>query len=42
MDDLIYKIDGFVFDLEVEGYEYKEIAAALIEYVEISEEIQSV
>lgn len=39
MADLIFKIDGFVFDLEEEAYEFEEILAALREYVEISEEL---
>ena len=39
MAELIFKIDGFVFDLEEEGYDFQEIITAIIEYVEISEEV---
>ena len=39
MADLIFKIDGFVFDLEEEGYDFQEIVEAITEYIEISEEV---
>ena len=42
MADLIFKIDGAVFDLEQEGYEIDEILEALAEYLEISEELRHV
>ena len=42
MADLIFKIDGVVFDLEQEGYSEEEIFAALIEYLEIHEELKHV
>jgi len=42
MADLIYKIDGVVFDLEEEGYSFDEIVAALTEYLEIIEELEHV
>ena len=42
MADLIYKIDGFVFDLEEEGYSFDEIVDALTEYLEIIEELEHV
>lgn len=42
MAELIYKIDGVVFDLEEEGYSFDEIVAALVEYLEIVEELEHV
>ena len=39
MAELIYKIDGFVYDLEEEGYTTDEIFAALDEYLDIQEDI---
>ena len=42
MAELIYKIDGVVFDLEEEGYSFDEIVDALIEYLEIVEELEHV
>ena len=42
MADLIFKVDGFVFDLEQEGYEEEEIFSALQEYLEIHEELRHV
>lgn len=42
MADLIFKIDGLVFDLEQEGYSEDEIITAMIEYLEIFEELRHV
>ena len=42
MADLIFKVDGFVFDLEQEGYSEEEILRALKEYLEIFEELRHV
>ena len=42
MADLIFKIDGVVFDLEEEGYELDEILEAMLEYLEISRDLQHV
>jgi hypothetical protein len=42
MAELIYKIDGFVYDLEEEGYDTDEIFAALDEYLAIQEDLVNV
>ena len=42
MADLIYKVDGFVSDLEEEGYDIDEILDAFDEYLAIHEEIVNV
>jgi hypothetical protein len=39
MADLIYKVDGFVSDLEEEGYDIDEILDAFDEYLAITEDI---
>ena len=39
MAELIYKIDGFIYDLEEEGYDFDEIRQALTEYLEICEDV---
>lgn len=39
MADLIYKVDGFVSDLEEEGYEIDEILDTFEEYLSILEDI---
>ena len=40
MADLIFKIDGLVFELQHEGYTEDEIVAAMLEWLDIFEELQ--
>ena len=42
MADLIFKVDGVLFDLEQEGYSEEEILHALQEYLELFEELRHV
>lgn len=41
MADLIMRIDGFVCDLEDEGYDFTDILPVLREYVEIAEDLDA-
>lgn len=40
MADLIQKIDGFVFDLNEEGYSDDEVIDAMLEYIELIEDLR--
>ena len=42
MADLIFKIDGVVFDLEEEGYSFDDIIDAMEEYLELLDEFEHV
>lgn len=41
-NELIYKVDGFVYDLEEEGYSFDEILDAFCEYLDICEDLENV
>ena len=42
MADIIFKIDGVVFDLEEEGYSFEDIIMAMEEYLDLIEEFEHV
>lgn len=42
MADLIFKIDGVVFDLEEEGYSFEDIIDAMAEYLDLLDDLKHV